>query len=204
MASSPPSESKKLEVVVGDIGEKPIPLHENVLQKHAAFFDLNKDGVIYPWETYKGLREIGSGVLLSTGVALFINLGLSQSTRPGKFPSLLFPIEVKNIQLAKHGSDTGVYDTEGRFVPSKFEEIFTKHAHTHPNALTYDELKEMLKANREPKDIKGRIGSMAEWKLLFKLAKDKSGLLQKETIRGVYDGSLFELLKIQHSADKKK
>ncbi|XP_061349635.1 probable peroxygenase 4 isoform X2 [Gastrolobium bilobum] len=188
MASSPPSESKKLEG----------------LQKHAAFFDLNKDGVIYPWETYKGLREIGSGVLLSTGVALFINLGLSQSTRPGKFPSLLFPIEVKNIQLAKHGSDTGVYDTEGRFVPSKFEEIFTKHAHTHPNALTYDELKEMLKANREPKDIKGRIGSMAEWKLLFKLAKDKSGLLQKETIRGVYDGSLFELLKIQHSADKKK
>jgi len=43
-----------------------------------------------------------------------------------------------------------------RFVPSKFEEIFTKHAHTHPNALTYDELMEMLQANREPKDLKGR------------------------------------------------
>jgi len=44
-----------------------------------------------------------------------------------------------------------------RFVPSKFEEIFNKHAHTHPNALTYDELNELIKANREPKDVKGRL-----------------------------------------------
>ncbi|XP_057445494.1 probable peroxygenase 5 [Lotus japonicus] len=201
MAASPiSSESNKLE---GGIGEKTFPVHGNVLQKHVAFFDLNQDGVIYPWETFKGLRQIGSGILLSTGLSLFINLGLSQSTRPGKFPSLLFPIEVKNIKLAKHGSDTGVYDAEGRFVPSKFEEIFNKHAHTHPNALTYDELKEMIKANREPKDLKGRIGSLVEWKVLYKLAKDKNGLLQKETIRGVYDGSLFEILKNEHSAYKK-
>uniref|UniRef100_K7LDH0 Peroxygenase 5 n=1 Tax=Glycine max TaxID=3847 RepID=K7LDH0_SOYBN len=122
----------------------------------------------------------------------------------GKFPSILFPIEIKNIQRGKHGSDTGVYDTEGRFVPSKFEEIFNKHAHTHPNALTYDELTEMIKANREPKDFSGRIGSVVEWKILYKLAKDKSGLLQKETIRGVYDGSLFEQLKKQHSSGKEK
>ena len=42
-----------------------------------------------------------------------------------------------------------------RFVQQKFEEIFHKHARTHPNALTSDELSEMLKANREPKDYAG-------------------------------------------------
>jgi len=42
-----------------------------------------------------------------------------------------------------------------RFVPSKFEEIFRKHARTHPDALTSDELREMLKANREAKDYSG-------------------------------------------------
>jgi len=40
--------------VAGGVGENPIPLQENILQKHAAFFDKNHDGVIYPWETFQG------------------------------------------------------------------------------------------------------------------------------------------------------
>ncbi|KAK2989364.1 hypothetical protein RJ640_005826 [Escallonia rubra] len=165
---------------------------ENVLQKHVVFFDRNKDGIIYPWETFQGFRAIGCGLLLSSVAAVFINVGLSGKTRPGKFPSLLFPIEVKNIQKAKHGSDSGVYDTEGRFVPSKFEEIFNKHARTNSYALTSDELMGMLKANRVPKDFGGWIASYAEWKILYILCKDKNGMLNRDTIRAVYDGSLFE------------
>lgn len=42
-----------------------------------------------------------------------------------------------------------------RFVPLKFEEIFSKHAQTNSDALTGDELKTMLKANREPKNYFG-------------------------------------------------
>ncbi|KAI9091367.1 hypothetical protein K1719_028178 [Acacia pycnantha] len=176
---------------------------QSVLQKHASFFDRNKDGVIYPWETFQGLRAIGSGVLSSISSAVFIHLFLSFRTRPGKFPSPLLPIEVKNIKLGKHGSDTGVYDKEGRFVPSKFEEIFRTHAHTHPDALTSDELQEMLKENRAPKDYQGWVASEGEWKLLYKFGKDKDGLLEKDTVRAVYDGTLFELLEKQHNSQKK-
>ncbi|KAK0572896.1 hypothetical protein LWI29_000119 [Acer saccharum] len=178
--------------------------NQDFLQKHVAFFDRNKDGLVYPWETFQGFRAIGAGMLLSTVASLFINMGLSSKTRPGKWPSLLFPIEVKNIPKAKHTSDSGVYDSEGRFVPSKFEEIFKKHAHTHPDALTSDELSGLLKANREPKDYGGWIAALSEWKILFYLCKDKNGLLHKETVRGVYDGSLFEHMEKERQSAKKK
>lgn len=181
-----------------------IPSNENVLQKHVAFFDRNHDGIVYPWETFQGFRAIGCGIPLSTGAALFINMGLSSKTRPGKFPSLLFPIEIKNIHKSKHGSDSGVYDSEGRFVPSKFEEIFTKHARTQPNALTSDELMGMLKANREPKDYGGWVAAYSEWKILYVLCKDKNGLLRKDTVKAVYDGSLFEHMEKEHESAKKK
>lgn len=173
---------------------------QNILQKHVAFFDQNNDGIVYPWETFQGFREIGCGILLSSIAAVFINTGLSAKTRPGKFPSLLFPIEIKNIQKAKHGSDTGVYDSEGRFVPSKFEELFRKHARTNPCHLTSDELMGMLKENRDPKDYAGWIASYSEWKILYMLCKDKNGVLQKDTVRAVYDGRLFEQMAKEKAA----
>ncbi|XP_065857616.1 probable peroxygenase 4 isoform X2 [Euphorbia lathyris] len=175
--------------------EKFVPNENNVLQKHVFFFDRNEDGVVYPWETFKAL---------STVAALFINMGLSHKTRPGKFPSPLFPIEIKNIHKSKHGSDSGVYDSQGRFVAEKFEEIFTKHSHSHPNALTSDELMAMLKANRQPKDYGGWVASWTEWKILYVLCKDKDGLLKKETVKAVYDGSLFVRMQQETESAKKK
>ncbi|XVE74654.1 hypothetical protein DITRI_Ditri12bG0034600 [Diplodiscus trichospermus] len=190
---------------VDDAG-RPIPTDQNVLQKHVAFFDRNHDGLVYPWETFEGFRAIGAGYLLSMAGAFFINLALSRKTRPGKYPSLLFPIEVKNIHMAKHGSDSGVYDSEGRFVPSKFEEIFSRFARSNTNALTSDELMAMLQANREPQDYRGWIASWTEWMTLYNLCKDNHGLLRKETVRGVYDGSLFEHMEKERAgaAAKKK
>ncbi|KAE9605302.1 hypothetical protein Lal_00024616 [Lupinus albus] len=186
----------------GVIVDGTIASDQSALQKHVVFFDRNHDGIIYPWETFQGFRALGVGIFLSTIASNFINTGLSGVTRPGKLPSLLFPIEVKNIQRGKHGSDTGVYDTEGRFVPSKFEEIFSKHAKKHSNALTLDELLKLLEGNRLPGDYKGWLASYLEWKFLFIIAKNKDGLLTKETIRGVYDGSLFEQLQKKHSERK--
>ncbi|XVE91963.1 hypothetical protein REPUB_Repub01dG0056500 [Reevesia pubescens] len=157
--------SKDFQEGVDDDAGRTMPTDQNVLQKHVAFFDRNHDGLVYPWETFEGFRAIGAGYLLSMTGALFINAALSGKTRPGKYPSLFFPIEVKNIHMAKHGSDSGVYDHEGR------------------------------------------VASWTEWMTLYNLCKDQRGLLRKETIRGVYDGSLFEHMERERreiAAAKKK
>ncbi|KAF2926131.1 hypothetical protein DAI22_06g103400 [Oryza sativa Japonica Group] len=152
-----------------------------------------------------GFRAIGAGVVLSAVGAVFINGGLGPKTIPENTKTgLKLPIYVKNIHKGKHGSDSGVYDANGRFVPEKFEEIFKKHAHTRPDALTDKELKELLQSNREPKDFKGWLGGFTEWKVLYYLCKDKDGFLHKDTVRAVYDGSLFAKMEQEKQSAKKK
>ncbi|RLN12657.1 putative peroxygenase 5 [Panicum miliaceum] len=200
------------------------------LQRHVAFFDVTRTASSTPPRHTKpalsicvhaapaaGFRAIGAGVPLSAFSALFINGLLGPKTIPEneKAPAFKLPIYVKNIQKGKHGSDSGVYDANGAvnkrfeetagtnegFVPEKFEAIFKKHAHTRPDALTGKELQELLKANREPKDFKGWLGGFTEWKVLYSLCKDEKGFLHKDTVRAVYDGSLFERLEERKSKE---
>lgn len=41
-----------------------------------------------------------------------------------------------------------------------------------------------------------------EWKIFYELCKDKDGLLQRDTIRALYDGSLFERLERETQSKK--
>lgn len=47
------------------------------------------------------------------------------------------------------------------------------------------------------------LASWTEWKVLFFLCKDKNGLLQKDTVRAVYDGSLFEKMEKERATRRK-
>jgi hypothetical protein len=66
-------------------------------------------------------RRIGLGRLISFGAIFVIHGTFAYPTSPSWLPSLFFPIYLNRMHRTKHGSDSGVYDTEGRFVPEKFE-----------------------------------------------------------------------------------
>jgi peroxygenase len=99
-----------------------------VLQQHCSFFDPDHDNVIYPTDTYRGFHKLGFGVLLSLLAVFIIHPAFSYPSLNSCIPDPYFRVCLANIHKCKHGSDSGAYDTEGRFVPQRFEDMFAKYA----------------------------------------------------------------------------
>ncbi|OMO97771.1 Caleosin [Corchorus capsularis] len=171
------------------------PGHKNkgmsVLQQHAAFFDQDRNGVIYPWNTYRGLRQLGLDIFTSILTTVLINFFMSYPTLPTEYTKrsmgvIQQPLTLKEVNL---------------------ENIFSKYGRTQPDKLSYDEVWEMTEANRVGYDPIGWIAAKGEWLVLYRIAKDHDGFLSKEAARSCYDGSLFEYIakmKNNKSGDKKK
>jgi len=174
---------------------------KTVLQQHCEFFDADHDGVIWPMDTFFGFHKLGFGILLSLLAVFVIHANFSYPTLPTFFPDPLFRIYIENIHKAKHGSDTGTYDNEGRFMPQKFEDIFSKYS-TGKGSLTFWEAMNVLKGQRCIADPIGWGGAFFEWLATYIMLWPEDGRMKKEDIRRIYDGSLFYVIAEKRAANR--
>ncbi|KAK9386696.1 Caleosin related protein-domain-containing protein [Lipomyces mesembrius] len=173
-----------------------------VLQQHVLFWDRDQDGQIYPVDIYRGFRDLGFNIIFSILAAVIISIGVSYPTRLAHsyFPDPFFRIYVDSIHKAKHGSDSGVIDSEGRFVPQNFENLFAKYAKEDKSrsSLTLSELFLLMHGQRSVLDPFGWFASIFEFFTTWLLIQ-KDRKIQKEDLRKVYDGSLFWDIKAKRS-----
>lgn len=201
-----------------------------VLQQHINFFDPDGDGVIWPLDSLLGLHKLGFNWLLSTLAALVIHAQFSYPTQPTYLPDPAFRIYSANIHKTKHGSDTDTYDNEGRFIPQKFEDIFSKYAQPGKDSLSFWDMCNALKGQRLHGDPFGWANAFAECTanhlhpssatLLFVclgwltcgvigmatylMLWPEDGEMKKDDLRRVYDGSLFYTIAERRAAKQKK
>ncbi|KIK92759.1 hypothetical protein PAXRUDRAFT_829665 [Paxillus rubicundulus Ve08.2h10] len=171
----------------------------SVMQQHCVYWDGDDDGVIWPRDTWKGFRDLGFNLLFSFWATIVIHSTLSFPTRLGVsyLPDPFFRIYLETIHADKHGSDSGVFDTEGRFIPARFEDMWTKYTAgaatkrgAPPTTMTLSELWNFMRGNRLAMDPFGWMASFLEWITTFLLVQ-KNGEVDKEDVRKVLDGSLF-------------
>lgn len=198
-----------------------------VLQQHCDFFDTDRDGVIWPIDTFVGFYKLGYGIILSTLSVVIIHSNFSYPTLSGIIPDPMFRIYVANIYKDKHGSDTGTYDNEGRFLPQKFEDIFSKYGQgKDKDRLSFWDAMNVMKGQRLIADPIGWFGAFFECNLHLTWHVDSSstlsvtadhlcvgvatyillwpedGQMRKDDIRRVYDGSISYTVAERRAAKK--
>ena len=178
---------------------------DTTLQRHVSFFDDNGDRGVDLAECARGLRALGLAVGVAEAAALAIVAPLSLQTRESL---LAMNVDIDRIQEGKHAGDTGILDKRGRFVASRFEEVFGARSTVHRSgstAFTATDLTRMINANRET--LAGYVAAMAEWQLLLAIAADTTAVeggrtvpaLSVARIRSFYDGTLFYRLAREHA-----
>ncbi|GIL80563.1 hypothetical protein Vretimale_16017 [Volvox reticuliferus] len=185
-------------------GDPRAPANRTVLQQHVMFWDRDNDGVITMADTFVGFRRLGFNLLISSLAVPFIHGSFSYPTQKTWIPDPRLRIYMDRIHRTKHGSDSEVYDNEGRFVPEKFEELFSKYDRDNKGGLGWKDMQELIKSHRNIFDPVGWMAEWLEWSVTYLLLRDHKGLVSKEKIRGVFDGTIWETVAQQEEERKRR
>jgi peroxygenase len=165
--------------------------HRTVVQQHCDYFDADGDGRVWPSDTYRGCRAWGWSPLLAGFVSFVIHVAFSYPTGPSVLPDPCFRIFLDRIHLDKHGSDSMTFDSEGRFIPQRFEDLFAKYDAEGKGGLTWGDIWRFWNEQRMVFDFFGQGATLFEWWLVYLLLWPEDGVMRKEEVRGVFDGSIF-------------
>ncbi|KAJ9630174.1 hypothetical protein H2204_008679 [Knufia peltigerae] len=168
------------------------------LEKHIMFWDRDGDGLINVSDVWHGFRDLGFSIPYSI-ISLFIPLLFSYATQPGHAGAAAkrdprFRVCVSNVHRTIHSSDSGVFDPRGQLDQDRFDSMFTKFDTENKGHLTTREYLRMWKSNCDPYDFGGWLYSFMELLTTWLLIQ-KRGQIAKADLRGVYDGSLFYIIK---------
>ena len=132
------------------------------------------------------LTAVSAALITATSFAAIINGALATPTRG--YPSLT--ISIRGIARSIHGSDSGIYDSQGRFDPVAFERLFATWDRDRSGGLDPVELAQRTISDADLWDLFGVAASGAEFGLLFAVAEEH-GELSRDRMRSFYDGTLF-------------
>lgn len=170
----------------------------NALQRHADYFDGNKDGQVTVGEAYRGMRDLGLARIPAALGAFAGNAFLGPATgAPWHHP---LNIQTDNIVKGKHGGDSGSFDANGNFDPAKLNSMFALHDANKDGALNESEVSSMIAVNKKGSTL-GSFLSKVEFNLLMKVAGETGGadgnesrVLTRERMQAFYDGTLLYAL----------
>lgn len=160
------------------------------LQRHVAFFDADNDGVIWPSDTYRGFRDLGFNMIMSSLAMIIVHVSLSWFMFDTLWPDPCFRLKIKYAHRAKHGSDSEVFTSVGEFDENRFNELFDMYSsapHTH---MTFKQGVRMLYGNRNPYDFFGWTAAAFEWLATY-LLLGTNGKVKREDVQDIFDGSIF-------------
>ena len=133
-----------------------------MLEQHCEYFDRDRDGIIWPSDTYHACREWGWTIPLSLFFAGAIHVVQSYGSLPGWLPDPYFRIYTENLYRNKHGSSTETFDSQGRFRPQQFEDFFSKYDRDGKGGLTAREIWFGLRSQKMAFDVFGQASALFE------------------------------------------
>ncbi|KAJ4311694.1 hypothetical protein N0V94_007814 [Neodidymelliopsis sp. IMI 364377] len=162
----------------------------SALRRHCDFWDRNGDGIIYPWDIYVGFQRLGFHFILCLWAAVTMAIAASYNTQASWIPHPLFAIDLNNINSNRHGSSTGTYDMDGELDERRFDAIFSKYARG-KDYLTLWSTYKVWRNQRCGLDFFGWFAGGLEWIAMYILLWPEDGVMSKEDVRGVFDGTMF-------------